>query len=226
MSKVSGRTRRGDRVAVRLTCWGASMGIWRRLFGGIDADQDARDSHDPASLRSQERESAYTDRPASADEEVPPLELDRQGRLVDPRNGKLAANLAKWRYWEQVGIARPSIVGEQYREGLRVDDPELRVGCQLLLVAERDNSHDPNAISVQTRSGIAVGYIKKGTTPRIRKRQQESQMGIALVSRGVSEDHDHPQVRAFLIRPGRLADITVEPNSPLGSHQHQPRSSG
>lgn len=141
------------------------------------------------------------------------MELLPDGRLRNPVDGMLATNLAQWKFWGQVGVARASIVGEQYHN---VDHraPELACGRRLLLVAEPDNPHDPKAIAVQTESGAVVGYIKRGSTARFRKRQREDGP-VMLVSRGAEHNGDHAQVRAFLVSEGALSNVPFMPNGSL-----------
>lgn len=204
------------------------MGLWDRVKTAITGpdltnprerpkrpatpSSDGMKTRPITTARGEPGTTVYTPEPED-DQQVRPLELLQDGKLKNPADGMLATNLAKWELWRQVGVARASIVGEQYHN---VDhrSPELACGRRLLLVAEPDNPHDPKAIAVKTESGTTVGYIKKGSTARFRKRQREDGP-IMLVSRGATHNGDHTQVRAFLVSEGALSNVPFVANEPL-----------
>jgi hypothetical protein len=119
--------------------------------------------------------------------------------------------------WEDLGVLALSVAGVTYHAD-DLADPGFDPGQPVRLVPEPDNPVDPQAIAVRNWAGDKhAGYIKKGTTRRLRNRLRGQEFRVmALACRYELDDAHRRSLKIVIFRPDRLLGAEhVPPHPPL-----------
>ena len=127
------------------------------------------------------------------------------------------ANRCLWSTWDELGVLVVNVVGASYHlENL--SDPSFAPGQPLQLVPEPENPHDPRAIAVRNWTGDkTVGYIKKGSTSRLRNLLRGRELRVMALS--CRYDQPPPagrrvSLKIAIFRPDRLIGADHIPSHP------------
>lgn len=202
---------------------GSDIGSWlKKLFGGAEPQDEHRR---PASPEGEPRW-------ISGDPPVPPLHIRERHdtyTLNDGREGvvtgfELRTDDGRLLYdnrcgvsrWDHLGLYRPDVVGESYRD--QQDLNAARAGAPARLVLEPDNPHDSGAVKVVT-GGRHVGYIKKSNQRSLHRvfKAASGEVHVVVWNVHQSRDQDVVAVEIMIVRPGAVVSSPMDLGEPHGA---------
>ena len=195
---------------------GSDIVSWlKKLLGGAESQDEHRGS------ASSEGEPPWI----SGDPPVPPLHIrERHGTytLNDGREGfvtgfELRTDDGRLLYdnrcgvsrWDHLGLYRPEVVGESYRD--QADLSAARAGAAAHLVLEPDNPHDSGAVKVVT-GGRHVGYIKKSNQRSLHRvfKAASDEVHVVVWNVHQSRDQEVVAVEVMIVRPGAVVSSPMD----------------